>query len=752
MKYCSILLMLLLISSIKPSFFSFTLSAEPLPEKKNDAPIDDDLKEMLGMSLKELSNIKITSATKFGQMNNEASSLISVITKDQVHDFGWKSLNEILSVQPGFFSTLDYERKAIGSRGLFEGWNNNHLLLLIDGVPYNDSLYGTAYTWDITPIIFINTLEIIRGPASSLYGSNATNGLLNIKTPSAKDLKGNSTIRGRFGFILVDNFTLENTLVTDAIGGYEGGMFDLVLSFTYNRDPGNDFKSLDDRMDNTKYRITDRNSSHYVFVKVEGKEYLKGLSLQFHQQSWDFQTEYGWYFRIPDLEEKMHESRQIFTLKYTKDIDDLGLEFVAQYERHNIDWNVNFAEPGAWTNSYPAGAWEFLSTKADDLFFRAQASYRLPGKIVILSGIESNIFYYGGDNEHFANFDTVSGAANPDGAMKKLGDWLELATGNPVTNIAGFLQVTSGDIFSKYLQVTAGIRYDTTFFKYNISGTNNKKEKDFYAVSPRLALVFLPIEDLSIKLLGGLAFRAPTPTDMFTANTWTFASNIEGVEAEKIRTAELAVDYKINKNFIARLNGYLTQSLNQIAFHPDINRGNLTTNLYDLTTTGCEAELIFAIARISGFVNISFAKRIDEVSLTGNNPNLNIDFTTPHDDTVTWAPSLVANLGVVYKIEDIFTTSFVLHYHGKQERKDSDRYPYSDSAKTIDTFAVRGSSIAPWIDLDLNIFFTPLDYLEIGINATNVLGGKNTHMKPGPYVFDHIARGRRVLLNAALKF
>jgi iron complex outermembrane receptor protein len=140
-----------------------------------------------------------TSTTKTAKKTNEAPNIVSVITDKQIHDFGRISINDILYQLPGFAPGQINERRTVSSRGLYEGWNNNHLLMLVDGVQQNELFYGSALTWEITPLNMIKSLEVIRGPGSALYGSNATNGVISINTYSGSDLKGRMAARARVG-------------------------------------------------------------------------------------------------------------------------------------------------------------------------------------------------------------------------------------------------------------------------------------------------------------------------------------------------------------------------------------------------------------------------------------------------------------------------------------------------------------------------------------------------------------------------
>ena len=277
------------------------------------AQAQEDSQDIADLSLEDLLDVQITSASKFAQKQSEAPGIVSVVNREQIDRFGWLSLNDVLARQPGFFPSRDYDRSTVGSRGLFEGWNNNHLLMLIDGIPMNDNLYGTAYTWEITPLFLLQSLEIVRGPGSALYGSNATNGVLSIKSLSAADLKEQKGMaRVRLGGY--------NTQVYDILAGGEGKAFDYLLGFNHFRTAGNEYASTDGSYrtlpsgDLASFEVRDHRSSEYFFGKLEGKGKLKGLSLQMHHQAWDYQTGHGWLWMVPDVAETMKESRLILAL------------------------------------------------------------------------------------------------------------------------------------------------------------------------------------------------------------------------------------------------------------------------------------------------------------------------------------------------------------------------------------------------------------------------------------------------------
>ena len=134
--------------------------------EKNKFPITESSKadeEATAEVFNLLQNQVTTSATKIAKKTSEAPNIVSVISHKEISDYGRTSINDILYQLPGFSPSQDYDRRTVSSRGVYEGWNNNHLLVLMDGIQFNDSLYGSAYTWEITPLNMIKSLEVNVG-------------------------------------------------------------------------------------------------------------------------------------------------------------------------------------------------------------------------------------------------------------------------------------------------------------------------------------------------------------------------------------------------------------------------------------------------------------------------------------------------------------------------------------------------------------------------------------------------------------
>ncbi len=132
-------------------------------------------------------------ASKFEQKVTQAPSSVSIVTSQDIKKNGYRTLADILRSVSGFYVTYDRNYNYIGVRGFGRpGDYNTRVLLLIDGHRTNDNIYNQAAigTEAILDVDLIDRVEIIRGPGSSLYGSNAFFGVINIITRRGRDLKG----------------------------------------------------------------------------------------------------------------------------------------------------------------------------------------------------------------------------------------------------------------------------------------------------------------------------------------------------------------------------------------------------------------------------------------------------------------------------------------------------------------------------------------------------------------------------------
>ena len=124
----------------------------------------------------------VVTATKSEKTIMDAPGSVDVITKDEINKRNIKDIDEAVRMIPGLY---DLKRKgfadispSINIRGVY-GTNRN--LILIDGQPVSE------HVWRRFPLELIEKIEVVKGPFSSLYGSNAMGGVVNIITSKPKE-------------------------------------------------------------------------------------------------------------------------------------------------------------------------------------------------------------------------------------------------------------------------------------------------------------------------------------------------------------------------------------------------------------------------------------------------------------------------------------------------------------------------------------------------------------------------------------
>lgn len=132
----------------------------------------------------------VVSATGYEQKIAKAPASISVITREEIENKSYKDITDALENVPGVYIQGGGSNKSINIRGM----GSDYTLILIDGKPMQgkeaDDIRGgnpgNAINF-LPPMEAIERIEVIRGPASALYGSDAMGGVVNVITKKHSD-------------------------------------------------------------------------------------------------------------------------------------------------------------------------------------------------------------------------------------------------------------------------------------------------------------------------------------------------------------------------------------------------------------------------------------------------------------------------------------------------------------------------------------------------------------------------------------
>lgn len=156
--------------------------------QQQDANEPEDFFEM---SIEELMNIEITTASKKEEKLFKTPAATYVITSEDIRRSGATSIMEALRMVPGLqVARINANKWAISSRGFNQEFANK-MLVMIDGRSIYTPHYG-GVRWDTHDVMLedIERIEVIRGPGGTLWGANAINGIINIIMKNAKDTQG----------------------------------------------------------------------------------------------------------------------------------------------------------------------------------------------------------------------------------------------------------------------------------------------------------------------------------------------------------------------------------------------------------------------------------------------------------------------------------------------------------------------------------------------------------------------------------
>jgi len=167
--------------------------------KQDDSNQQGGASSPFSMDLDTLLNTKVTTASKFAENLSDAPSDISVVSKDELRRFGGITLLEILERVAGLSGSSAFfaDRSIIAARGDQTRTDSGHVLILINGRPVREVIEGGVST-DILesfPVNLLERIEVIKGPGSALYGSDAYSGVINLitQTPEGTDFHASTS-------------------------------------------------------------------------------------------------------------------------------------------------------------------------------------------------------------------------------------------------------------------------------------------------------------------------------------------------------------------------------------------------------------------------------------------------------------------------------------------------------------------------------------------------------------------------------
>ena len=171
----------------------------------------------------------------------DIGSAVTIITRQDIDRRQVRYVSELLRAVPGFSVS---HTGVVGSQTQVRvrGSEANQVLVLIDGVRANDPATGDEFRWEYLATANIERIEIVRGPQSALWGSDAIGGVVHIITKSGRDTPGVG------GYLEAGS---ESTLNAAMNGGFGGDTWSVVVGVEQLATDGSNISRTGDENDDS---------------------------------------------------------------------------------------------------------------------------------------------------------------------------------------------------------------------------------------------------------------------------------------------------------------------------------------------------------------------------------------------------------------------------------------------------------------------------------------------------------------------
>ena len=170
-------------------------------ESWSSSPIESDLDKLAPLSLMELLNTPVVTASRQNETRDRTPAHIMVFTRKQIRERRYKNLADLLEDLPGV-GFMHGTKSANYNNFTVQGYNGpNKLVLMLDGVRVGNPAGGDIPVAENFALYPARQVEVLFGPAAALYGADAVAGVINIITDHAGEQQGSrgSVGAGNFG-------------------------------------------------------------------------------------------------------------------------------------------------------------------------------------------------------------------------------------------------------------------------------------------------------------------------------------------------------------------------------------------------------------------------------------------------------------------------------------------------------------------------------------------------------------------------
>lgn len=588
----------------------------------------------------------LVTATKRSTSLRKAPAIATIVTAEEIRNMGARNLLDVLKMVPGFgVSINEFGTYMIEVRGIRTSLSEK-VLFMIDGHAANKNINGSAWIYNVAsylPLENIKQVEIVRGPGSALYGSNAFVAIVNVITREASEING-LEIKASGGI----NDTYKGNITT---GKAFGDKLSVSGHFDHTQSDGAKLTVGADALTGTPFsqapgKTHERFKQSDAFLKMEHGD----ISFRTHYSKKQHPAYVGYAYALSTDSDSNHDYFWAELAYDVKISDEFSTKIKLNYDYYRQHANAKLY-PNGFFGSFPDGMIGNPKVKDRSIGGEIQFDWDIFKGNHLISGFSyEQMSQY--DVKQLANFDPTATIPTYLGSIQEVANWNKNAT----RKVWAVYVQDEWQIHDK-VNLTVGARYDN----YNEFGGS---------FSPRAGIVWNFLEKADLKVLYGSAFRAPNFVELYNINNPIIVGNSK-LKPEKIKTFEVGITYRLAKWLAADVNYFHSRIMNLIAWDSSTAPA-LYANIGQAKVQGIETAFHGAINALMNW-KLQYAYQDPRDSVTGRK----LPYVPEHRAmaSINFAPSRYLNLH-----SDVLWT-------GKRPRDVSDTRPDMPSYTTLDLAA-----------------------------------------------------------------
>lgn len=572
--------------------------------------------------VKSLDEVVLTS-NKYPKKQSETGKVITVINRQQLERSSGKTLGEVLNTVAG--TTITGANNDLGTNQTvgIRGSSAGNVLILVDGIPVNDpSVITNYFDLNLFAIDQIERIEILKGGQSTLYGSDAVAGVINIITRKA----GSRSFNMNAGLTGGSYNTFKQYM------GFNGRNKSLDYSLNYSHLSSDGFSAAYDST-GTKGFDKDGFNQHVLNGRL-------GIKLSKHLQANFFST-YSYY--KTDLDASPFTDEKDYTVKNDNAQGGAGLTCDHQNGSFHFNYQFNYVKRDYLDDSTYKSS-PFVDYSKSHYIGRTHFAEIYNNwkwkQWELLTGVD-----YRFNNTNQYSLYVFPGFPTPPSLLKA-----------KMSQISPYASVVYKN--GKGFTMEAGGRWN----HHSEYGNNFT-----FTINPSYLI------NGKVKLLANLysAFKTPTLYQLFDPS----AGN-KDLKPEKGITGEAGVEYFANKKFHMRAIGFYRNTKNVIVYTYDpANFTSLYRNVSRQENYGAEVEANYLTNKLNISANYTYTGGKTKSAFDGTGAPIGKD-TTYYN--LYHIPKNAINLAAGFQITPAFYTSANLHMVSKREE-----FIYGSSPETL---------------------------------------------------------------------